>query len=182
MMMTIVPENKPPDMIKLTHSFDYQVYDSQLDLDPDDRELLEKAKSAISGSYAPYSHYHVGAAARLSNGIIFTGSNQENMSFPAGLCAERVAVFAAASEHPGVPISSIAISAMSDEFDVTEPVPPCGMCRQAIVEYEMKFSNRIRIILGGQSGKIFIFPAMGTLLPLAFKENGLAKKNPVIKP
>lgn len=162
-------------MINVTHSFDYQVFDSALELSPADRELLDKAKGAISGSYAPYSRYHVGAAVRLATGMIFTGSNQENMSFPAGLCAERVAVFAAASGFPDVPVAAIAISAKSDIFDVSDPVPPCGMCRQAIAEYEMKFNNKIRIILGGETGKVYIFPGMGTLLPLAFKENGLAK-------
>jgi cytidine deaminase len=162
-------------MRQITHSFDYQIYDSAHELPPADRELLEKAKEAITGSYAPYSHYHVGAAVKLANGMVFTGSNQENMSFPAGLCAERVAVFAASSNNPDVPVAAIAISAISDEFEVSDPVPPCGMCRQAIVEYEMKFNNKIRIILGGQTGKIFVFQGMGTLLPLAFEEKGLAK-------
>ena len=162
-------------MKQITHSFDYQVFDSSIELQSADRELLDKAKGAISGSYAPYSRYHVGAAVKLANGVVFTGSNQENMSFPAGLCAERVAVFAASSNFPGVPVASIAISALSDEFEVSDPVPPCGMCRQAVVEYEMKFSNKIRIILGGQTGKVFIFNGMGSLLPLAFQEKGLAK-------
>jgi cytidine deaminase len=164
-----------PYMKQITHSFDYQIFDSARELHITDRELLDKAKEAISGSYAPYSHYHVGAAVILANGQVITGSNQENMSFPAGLCAERVAVFAAASKFPDVPVAAIAISAMSEEFEVSEPVPPCGMCRQAIVEYEMKFNNKIRIILGGQNGKVFVFHGMGTLLPLAFNEKGLAK-------
>ena len=163
-------------MKQITHSFDYQIFDSAAELPFTDRELLEKAKVAISGSYAPYSRYHVGAAVKLANGEVITGSNQENMSFPAGLCAERVAVFAASSNFPGVPVAAIAISAISDEFEVSEPVPPCGMCRQAIVEYEMKFNNKIRIILGGQTGKVYIFHGMGSLLPLAFHEKGLAKQ------
>jgi cytidine deaminase len=162
-------------MKQITHSFDYQIFDSALELQLSDRELLEKAKEAIAGSYAPYSRYHVGAAVKLANGQIICGSNQENMSFPAGLCAERVAIFAAASALPDIPVAAIAISARADDFEVTEPVPPCGMCRQAIVEYEMKFNNKIRLILGGQSGKIFIFQGVGLLLPLAFKEHGLVK-------
>jgi cytidine deaminase len=167
--------NKTQQMKQITHSFDYQIFDSASELQLPDRKLLEKAKSAIPGSYAPYSHYHVGAAVRLANGIVFTGSNQENMSFPAGLCAERVAVFAASSNFPDVPVAAIAISALADEFEVSDPVPPCGMCRQAIVEYEMKFSNKIRIILGGHTGEVFVFQGMGSLLPLAFQEKGLAK-------
>ncbi|MDP1621441.1 MAG: cytidine deaminase [Bacteroidales bacterium] len=162
-------------MKQITHSFDYQIFDSHLELPVSDQELLEKAKEAIAGSYAPYSHYHVGAAVKLANGQIVTGSNQENMSFPAGLCAERVAVFAAMANFPGVPVDAIAISAVSDDFEVSEPVPPCGICRQAIVEFEMKFNNKIRIILGGKTGKVFVFHGMGNLLPLAFHEKGLAK-------
>lgn len=162
-------------MKQITHSFDYQIFDSVHELQSSDRELLENAKNAISGSYAPYSHFHVGAAIKLANGMIITGSNQENMSFPAGLCAERVAVFAACSNFPDVPVAAIAVTAISDDFEVSEPVPPCGMCRQAIVEYEMKFDNKIRVILGGQTGKVFVFHGMGTLLPLAFHEKGLAK-------
>jgi cytidine deaminase len=167
--------NKSLKMKQITHSFSYQMFESAGELPSSDRELLEKAKEAISGSYAPYSHYHVGAAVKLANGTIFTGSNQENMSFPAGLCAERVAVFAAMSGFPDVPVAAIAISAKSEDFEVSEPVPPCGMCRQAIVEFEMKFSNKIRLILGGQTGQVFVFHGMGTLLPLAFQEKGLAK-------
>ena len=162
-------------MKQVTHSFEYQVFDSALELQLTDRELLDKAKEAIGGSHAPYSHYHVGAAVKLANGLVFTGSNQENMSFPAGLCAERVAVFTACSAFPDVPVAAIAISALSDNFEVNDPVPPCGMCRQAVMEYEMKFNNKIRIILGGQSGKIHIFNSMGTLLPLAFQEKGLVR-------
>ncbi|MEI7500536.1 MAG: cytidine deaminase [Bacteroidota bacterium] len=162
-------------MKQITHSFNYQVFNSISELTADDRELLEKAKETIPTSYAPYSHYHVGAAVRLANGIVFTGSNQENMAFPAGSCAERVAVFAAASTFPEVQLEALAISARADFFEVSDPVPPCGICRQAIVEYEMKFNNKIRLILGGQSGQIYIIQGMGTLLPLAFIEKGLKK-------
>ena len=163
-------------MKRITHSFDYQVFNSQTELDASDRDLLERAKDATSSSYAPYSRYHVGAAVKLANGEVFTGSNQENMSFPAGLCAERVAIYAAASNYPGVPVASVAISAVSEKFEVSEPVPPCGICRQAIMEYEMKFSNKIRIILSGQTGQVYLFEGMGTLLPLAFQEKGLARQ------
>mgnify|MGYP003828742389 CR=1 FL=1 len=162
-------------MQKISHTFEYLVYNSSAELEPGDKELLEKARQAVSSSHAPYSRYHVGAAARLANGSVFLGSNQENISFPAGLCAERVAVFAAASAFPDVPVSAIAVTAKADTFEVSEPVSPCGLCRQAIVEYEMKFGNRIRLILGGQNGKVFIVEGMGTLLPLTFQEKGLKK-------
>ena len=175
MMRMTVLKNNFPAMIQVTHSFDYEAFNSATDLASSDRELLEKAKEAIHSSHAPYSHYHVGAALRLANGIIFTGSNQENMSFPAGSCAERVAVFAAASHYPDIPIAALAISATAESFEVAEPVPPCGICRQAIVEYELKFNNKIRLILGGSSGRVFVILGMGTLLPLAFIEKGLKK-------
>ena len=162
-------------MKEITHSFTYQVFNSPADLAAADRELLEKAQEATKSSYAPYSKYHVGAALKLANGLIFTGSNQENMSFPAGLCAERVAVFAAASAFPDVPMASLAITAKADSFEVSDPVPPCGMCRQAVMEYEMKFNNKIRLILGGHSGPVYVIQGMGTLLPLAFIEKELKK-------
>ncbi|MCX6278299.1 MAG: cytidine deaminase [Bacteroidetes bacterium] len=158
-----------------THTFNYHVFETELNLPLSDRKLFQKAKEAVKTSHAPYSKYHVGAAVRLSNGKIFTGSNQENISFPVGLCAERVAVFAAMSVYPAVSIESIAITAVADAFEVAEPVPPCGMCRQAILEYEMKFNNAIRLIFGGNSGKVFIIEGMRNLLPLAFEEKGLVK-------
>jgi cytidine deaminase len=111
----------------------------------------------------------------LANGSLFTGSNQENMSFPAGLCAERAAVFAAMSVYPDAAITALAITARAELFPVSEPVPPCGICRQAIVEYEMKFSNRIRIILGGETGPVHIFNGMTDLLPFAFQVKELIK-------
>jgi cytidine deaminase len=159
----------------IKHSFEYQVYQSLEELSLPDMELLEKAHAATATAYAPYSRYHVGAAVKLTNGFIIHGSNQENMSFPAGLCAERVAVFAASSQHPGVPIETIAISAKAELFEVSDPVPPCGMCRQAIVEYEMKQGKKIRIILGGEKGRIFVIDGMENLLPLMFHEKGLVK-------
>ena len=158
------------------HTFEYQVYTTAAELPAPDQELLGIAKQAVGSSHAPYSRYHVGAAVRLANGVVFPGSNQENMAFPAGLCAERVAVFAAVSHTPGVPVSAIAITARADDFEVSRPVPPCGMCRQAIVEYEMKYGNKIRLILGGQNGEVFVIHGMETLLPLIFHEDGLAKK------
>lgn len=158
-----------------THSFDYQIFDSDTELCGEDRGLLDAAKKALISSYAPYSNYHVGAAARLENGIIISGSNQENMAFPSGLCAERVAVYAAVSQYPGIPIKALAITASADTFRVNEPVPPCGLCRQAIVEYEMKFRQKIRLILGGQSGSVYVIEGMQTLLPLTFMETNLMK-------
>ena len=158
-----------------SHAFVYQSYENEEELNASDRELLIMARNAAKTSHAPYSRYHVGAALRLDNGNVFTGSNQENISFPAGLCAERVAVFAAMAACPGSPILDLAITAVADDFEVAEPVPPCGVCRQAILEFEMKFDHAIRLILGGKSGRVLVIEGMRNLLPLAFNEKGLIK-------
>jgi len=156
-------------------SISYLEYDSIEELPPSDRVLLEHAKKAVDSAYAPYSHYRVGAAVRMGNSKIITGSNQENMAFPSGLCAERVALFAATSANPGIAVEAIAITAKSLQFPVNKPVTPCGSCRQAIIEYEMLSHEKIRIILTGETGKVLIIEGMETLLPLSFREDGLRK-------
>jgi cytidine deaminase len=156
-------------------SFSYLEYDSMEELPSSDRELLEHAKKAVNSAYAPYSHYRVGAAVRMGNGNIISGSNQENMAFPSGLCAERVALFAAASANPGASVDAIAITSSSLQFPVEKPVTPCGACRQAIIEYEMLSHKKIRIILMGETGKVLAIDGMDALLPLSFKEEGLKK-------
>jgi len=107
-------------------------FDSIDELNADDRKLLEEAKKTVRDAYAPYSHFQVGAAVLLENGVIVRGNNQENASYPIGLCAERVAVFAAGANYPGIKIKAIAITASSNEFMIDQPVAPCGACRQAI--------------------------------------------------
>ena len=156
-------------------SFSYLEYESMEELTLLDRELLEHAKNAVDSAYAPYSHYKVGAAVRMGNGKIITGANQENMAFPSGLCAERVALFAATSANPGIEVKAIAVTAKSLQFPVEKPVTPCGSCRQAIIEYEMLSSEKIRIILMGETGKVLIIDGMDSLLPISFKEEGLKK-------
>ena len=162
-------------MKKNTFSFDFLELDSAEELTPGDRLLFEHARKAVGTSYAPYSRYHVGAAVRLANGEIISGSNQENISFPAGLCAERVAIYAAASRFPDVAIESIAVTAKAELFAVHEPVPPCGMCRQSIMEFEQKHGQPIRIILGGEQGKVLVIKSMQNLLPFAFHAEELKK-------
>jgi cytidine deaminase len=162
-------------MEKKSLSLSYLEYDSADELPATDRELLDRAKNVVDSAYAPYSHYRVGAAVKMRNGNIITGSNQENMAFPSGLCAERVALYAAASANPGVPVEAIAITARSEQFRVDEPVPPCGSCRQAMIEYEMYSHQKIRVILMGEYGKVLVIESMEALLPLSFKEDGLKK-------
>jgi len=168
--------NESPGMQQINQTFNYLQFESEEELTGEHRELLRHAREACISSYAPYSQYHVGAAVRMTDGSIMTGSNQENMSFPAGICAERVALFAAASKFPGIPIKSMAISARSDLFAVTEPVTPCGICRQALLEYELKYKTGIQLILAGQKGKVYLIEGVQNLLPLAFVEKGLLRE------
>ena len=134
-------------------------------------ELLGIAHEAASRAYAPYSHFKVGAAILLKNGQIIAGNNQENAVFPSGMCAERVALFYAASRFPETPIEKIAITAIGDEKTVNEPVPPCGNCRQALLEYEVKYGEPIEVIMAGEKGEVFIMKSVSDLLPLSFSNN-----------
>jgi cytidine deaminase len=137
--------------------------------------LLEKAHQAANTAYAPYSNFNVGAAIQLQNGEQVFANNQENVAFPSGLCAERVAIFYAGSKYPNEVIETIAISCKSSAFEVNEPLSPCGACRQSLSEYEVKQNAPIRVILQGEIGKIRIVSSIADLLPFMFKENKLKK-------
>lgn len=146
------------------------------ELPQEDRELVEKAKEMTYRSYAPYSKFHVGAAIRMANGEIESGSNQENAAYPSGLCAERTTCFHASARYPGVAMKKIAIAARSVAgFDKTadapfqaQPISPCGACRQALLEYETLYGD-IEVILYG-ADDIYIFPSIKSLLPFSFTE------------
>lgn len=155
-------------MNKETYQFTYEVYNSIDDLPEEDAWLLKEAREVTQHAYAPYSHFQVGAVARMANGEIVAGSNQENASFPIGLCAERVLLASASSLYPKVPISIIAISYNSEQGKSDHPVAPCGICRQSLQEFEGRLQHPIRLILGGMEGKVFVIPRASTLLPLAF--------------
>jgi cytidine deaminase len=160
-------------MKKKTVEFIYDLYENAEALDKRDAQLLQQAKAACDLAYAPYSKFHVGAVALLKNGVIIKGSNQENASFPVGLCAERVLLAAATSAYPGVPIETIAISYSSKAVQSNHPISPCGICRQSLSEYEERLQHPIRLILGGLEGKVFIIPTAGTLLPLSFTSSDM---------
>jgi cytidine deaminase len=146
----------------------YSVYAGVNELPPADKDLLQKAFDATQLSYAPYSGFHVGAAALMSNGEIVTGANQENASFPAGICAERVLLSTVASIFPGESIDSLAISYAFRGASGNHPVAPCGICRQSLVEYEERMKSPIRLILGGLEGQVYVFDNVASLLPLFF--------------
>lgn len=155
------------------YNFTYAVYDSPAALPAADRDLLQQAYQASSISYAPYSHFRVGAAARLSNGQTVVGSNQENASYPVGLCAERVLLSAASAIYPGIPIETIAISYRAETGKSDRPISPCGICRQTLVEYERRLKHPIRLVLGGREGRIYLIPKSSLLLPLEFTDEDL---------
>lgn len=140
-----------------------------------DRELLEKARESSRSAYAPYSKFYVGAAVKLANGLVFSGNNQENSSYPSGLCAERVALFAASSQQPGVPVETIAVYAHTHAFDLVDPVTPCGSCRQVMAEYEHISGGNIRVILQSGESRIWLLDGISNLLPFMFHEEKLKK-------
>jgi cytidine deaminase len=148
--------------------FDLLVHLSEEGLPAEDRQLLATARQALEGAYAPYSHFKVGAALQLNSGETVIGSNQENASYPSGLCAERVAVFQAGARFPGIPIRAIAIVARSADGRLQIPAAPCGNCRQAILEYETRQDHPIRLLLQAGEGVIYECPSMAALLPLGF--------------
>ena len=151
----------------------YQVFESINELEETDAGLLKKAIDISAKAYAPYSHFHVGAVARLTSGEFIHGTNQENASFPVGICAERVLLASASTMYPDLPIESIAISYQSDGSKSDHPIAPCGMCRQALSEFEGRMNQPIRLILGGMEGPVYVIPSVSALLPFSFTSNEL---------
>ncbi len=149
--------------------FLFQQFESVKELSRDDRKLLEEAIAASAAAYARYSKFKVGAAILLENGVIVKGSNQENAAYPSGLCAERVAAFAAASGYPGIKFRSIAVAAFLNENKEPHPAGPCGNCRQVLAEYELLYGSPIRVIMIGEERKIIIADNTASLLPFLFK-------------
>lgn len=149
-------------------TFSYQIIENKSKLSKEDLELLEKAEAVREKAYAPYSKFKVGAALRLDNNMVFTGNNQENAAYPAGLCAERVAVFAAKSHYPKGIIQTVCITSSGSHSSQEHPISPCGMCRQVFAEYESIQQQPIRLILASEKGKIFIINRIQDLIPLTF--------------
>jgi cytidine deaminase len=137
-----------------------------------DQELMLRAEEAARDAYAPYSGFRVGVAVFLEDGRIVTGSNQENAAYPLGLCAERVALFAAASQFPDKKILKISVAA-KDKLGGATPVTPCGSCRQVMLEYEYKQHQPIKVLLLGPDHTILRFNSADALLPLGFNSSQL---------
>ena len=151
----------------------YKVFDDISELSTQDAWLLNEARDVTKQAYAPYSNFYVGAAAKLVNGEIVAGTNQENASYPVGLCAERVLLASASTLYPEIAIETMAISYHSGNGDSNKPIAPCGMCRQSLQEYEIRVKQPIRLILGGLEGRIFIFEKASQLLPLGFTSESM---------
>ncbi|SEG21684.1 cytidine deaminase [Parabacteroides chinchillae] len=152
--------------------FEIRVTQLQIDeLSNEFRKLAQKALKAAETAYAFYSHFQVGAAALLANGEIVCGSNQENAAYPSGLCAERVALFYAGAQYPGIPVCAIAVAAISDGKQV-QNITPCGACRQVLLEVEKRYNSPVKILLYNKS-HVSVIESAKALLPLCFNGDEL---------
>ena len=145
------------------------------ELSLEEKQLVANAKSSLTTAYAPYSGFLVGASVLLDNGEIINGSNQENVAYPSGLCAERVALFYAGSQYPKIAIKIIAVSALSKTFEINDVISPCGACRQVMAEYQQKQDSEIRILLHSPNDDVLIANSVQDLLPFMFTSPLLKK-------
>jgi cytidine deaminase len=155
-------------------TIDYLRYDNINQLDEADRILCQKAEQALNTSYSPYSKFRVGTAVCLGNGEIVMGSNQENVAYPSGLCAERVALYAIGANKPGAVIRRMAVTAHTDAFEIDKPVTSCGGCLQVMAEFEQRQGSKIDILFYCINGEILKVHGVQSLLPFAFVENRLS--------
>jgi cytidine deaminase len=162
-------------MNKEAYNFSFQVYNNSEELTAADAALVAQAREVTKNAYAPYSHFHVGAVAKLANGETVTGTNQENASFPVGICAERVLLSTASSLFPNVAIDTLAISYHNhnEKGESNHPISPCGICRQTLAEYEERVKQPIRLLLTGMEGKVIAIEKASDLLPLSFGSTDL---------
>jgi len=145
------------------------------EIEKKDQELIFNAKKSFESAYAPYSGFMVGASILLENGEIINGSNQENVAYPSGLCAERVAMFYVGARFPDIKINTIAVSVYSSSFEINDVISPCGACRQVMAEYEDKQQKPIRVILHSPNDEVLIANRVQDLLPFMFKSPHLKR-------
>ncbi len=153
--------------------FSLRVFETAAELSAEDKALMQQAQEALDNAYAPYSKFRVGAAVLLQNGKVVTGTNQENASYPVGICAEGTALGAASSLFPNVAIRKIAITVKSETHVVDHPVAPCGICRQRLLEYENRYNQPIEIIIMGEEGKVYSIATVKDILPLYYSKSDL---------
>lgn len=143
------------------------------ELDQETQSLLTNAHQAARNARAPYSDFQVGAAILLTDGTIVLGNNQENAAYPAGLCAERVAFFAAKANKPDAVIRKVAIVALKMHAGEKNIPAPCGSCRQVMSEYENEQTDPIEVYLTGGTGQILMSKSVDNLLPFKFSSEQL---------
>lgn len=160
-------------LINLNISFEQ--YAGIYELNEKDQELCALSEKALATSYSPYSKFRVGTAIRLQTGEVILGSNQENLAYPSGLCAERVALFAIGAQHPNAVIESMAITAKTDVFEITKPITSCGGCLQVMAEFERKQGKSIEVIFYCLNGEVLKVPSVQSLLPFSFVEDRLER-------
>lgn len=146
----------------------------EIELSEEQKNVIEAAKRATTGSYAPYSHFKVGAACLLDNGEIISGSNQENAAYPSGICAERTTLFYAMAKYPEAKVLKLAVVACDDEGVFTDSIAaPCGACRQVIYETECRSKGPIEILLPTAKEGVYVFESIKVLLPFGFGPENL---------
>lgn len=149
-------------------------FDTVDELLKEDAFLIGNAKEAARQAYAPYSKFQVGVSILLVNNKIINGNNQENAAYPSGLCAERVALFYANARYPDVAVRTIAVCAYTGDDYTDFPVPPCGSCRQALLETEVRFNHPVKMVLAGKN-KIYVVNTIKELLPLNFSSSFISR-------
>jgi cytidine deaminase len=154
--------------MKHTHTIHYEIIPHWTELSAGEQELVEKAQEASAKAYAPYSHFFVGASVLLDNGAIVTGNNQENIAYPSGLCAERVALFYVGANYPEQSVRTLVVVAKGTLVKPEDCISPCGACRQVIAESEFRQKTPIRMILVAQNGRTFLFDKASDLLVFPF--------------
>ncbi len=147
----------------------YEYFKNSSELNDIEKKLFEKAKEARENAYAPYSSFLVGCAILLENGEIYSGNNQENAAFPSGLCAERTTIFWVGANFPAEKIKKIFIVGGPKEFsEKNPPIPPCGACRQSIIEYETKQNQNIELYFSSMDEEVVKVNSIKDLLPFYF--------------
>lgn len=143
------------------------------ELDPESKQLIRKAQEILQYAYAPYSRFSVGAALLLDNGVVITGTNQENAAYPDGMCAERVALFTMASQYPGVSVKKLVVVAKSENAPILSPATCCGSCRQVMLEFEQRQNKVFEVIMQNQDYRWIKAASAESLLPFSFDKKSM---------
>jgi len=160
----------------MTRSLKHEVLINAIDpkeLEAWQLELIQKAEEAAQNAYAPYSNFQVGAALLTDTGRIVQGNNQENSAYPSGLCAERVAVFAARAQYPEEKIKAIVVTAKKKEDENFISVTPCGSCRQVLSEVEDQQEEPIVLMMTSTDSEVYVSESIENLLPFKFSSKYL---------